>query len=87
MSDFSRLHPDDIEAIAGRVLASIEGLTVMDSPWLTAEEAADYLRCPVSRVRKLTMTGELPCEHDGRRVLYRRDRLDEFVHNGGAKSP
>lgn len=57
------------------------------SPWLTAPEAADYLGCPVSRIRKLTMTGELPCHRDGRRVLYRRDELDAFVRNGGAVSP
>jgi excisionase family DNA binding protein len=54
---------------------------------MTAREAADYLRCPVSRVRKLTMTGELRHENDGRRVLYHRDRLDEFIRGGGATSP
>jgi excisionase family DNA binding protein len=49
------------------------------SPWLDAEEAADYLRCPVSRIRKRTMTGELPSHHEGRRVLYRRNELDDYV--------
>ena len=57
------------------------------SPWMNAREAADYLRCPISRVRKLTSTGELPVEHDGRRVLYHRDALDAFVRSGGAISP
>jgi excisionase family DNA binding protein len=57
------------------------------SPWLNAHEAAAYLRCPVSRVRKLTMTRELPCEHDGRRVLYHREALDGFVRRGGATCP
>jgi excisionase family DNA binding protein len=60
---------------------------VSRSPWLNAPEAADYLRCKLSRVRKLTMTGELPVERDGRRVLYHRDRLDEYIRNGGAISP
>ncbi len=57
------------------------------SPWLTAAEAAEYLRCPVSRVRKLTMTRELPSHRDGRRVLYNAAELDEFIRRGGAKSP
>lgn len=57
------------------------------SPFLQAQEAADYLRCPLSRIRKLTMTGALPVHRDGRRVLYRRDELDEFIANGGAVSP
>ena len=48
----------------------------LTSPWMTAEEAAAYLRCPTSRIRKLTATRELPCQRDGRRVLYHRDELD-----------
>jgi excisionase family DNA binding protein len=58
----------------------------VQTPWLTADEAAVYLRCPKSRVRKLTMTGELPAERDGRRRLYHRDALDAFVKAGGATS-
>ena len=73
-----RLHPDDLAAIINAVRVS--------SPWLDAHEAAAYLRCPVSRVRKLTMLDELPCERDGRRVLYHRDALDGFVRAGGAVS-
>jgi len=74
-----RLHPSDLQAIASAVRIA--------SPWMSASEAADYLRCPISRVRKLTSTGELPVEHDGRRVLYHRDALDAFVRSGGAISP
>jgi excisionase family DNA binding protein len=81
-AESARLHPDDLARIVESVCVA-----VARSPWLTAVEAADYLRAPVSRVRKLTMTGELPAERDGRRVLYHRDRLDEFVLSGGAISP
>jgi excisionase family DNA binding protein len=79
LRDAARLHPDDLAAIVNAVRVA--------SPWLSADEAADYLRCPVSRIRKLTMTNELPCERDGRRVLYRREDLDAFVRSGGAISP
>jgi excisionase family DNA binding protein len=55
--------------------------------YLRASEAADYIRAPISRIRKLTMTGDLPVHRDGRRVLYTREELDEFIRNGGATSP
>lgn len=54
------------------------------SPWLNAPQAAEYLAAPVSRIRKLTMTGDLRAHREGGRVLYRRDELDEFVRSGGA---
>jgi excisionase family DNA binding protein len=72
------------ERLAPLVAEIIEGAA---SPWLDAREAADYLRCPVSRVRRLTMTGDLPTHRDGRRVLYRRSELDAFIAAGGASSP
>lgn len=59
----------------------------VDTPWLSALEAAAYLRAPLSRIRKLTSTRELPHHKDGRRVLYHRDELDAFIRAGGAVSP
>lgn len=56
----------------------------MSSPWLTAQEAADHLRCPLSRVRKLSMTGTIPMHRDGGRFLFRRDEIDQWVKTGGA---
>lgn len=53
------------------------------SPWLTAPEAAEYMRCPVSRVRKMTSARAIPVHREGRRVLYRRDELDAFITAGG----
>jgi excisionase family DNA binding protein len=78
------------DAIAQRVVVHLTPMlsqVQVASPWLDATEAAAYLRCPVSRVRKLTSTRELPCSRDGRRVLYRRDELDEFIRSGGATCP
>lgn len=74
---------DEIRALLGLAwLAEPQG-----SPWMGASAAAVYLDCPLSRVRKLTMTGDLDCDHDGRRVLYHREKLDAFIRRGGAKSP
>jgi excisionase family DNA binding protein len=78
----AELDTADLAALAARIAPHLESTT----PWLAAEEAAKYLRCPVSRIRKLTMTNELPVHRDGRRVLYRRDELDEYVRNGGART-
>jgi excisionase family DNA binding protein len=57
------------------------------SPWMNAEQAAAYLGCSVSRVRTLTLTGDLPHERDGKRPLYHRDELDAYVRRGGARCP
>lgn len=82
------LPPEALHAIAERVAELLaERATDALAPWMTADQAADYIAAPVSRVRKLTMTGELPHHRDGRRVLYRRDELDTFVRSGGAITP
>jgi excisionase family DNA binding protein len=72
-----------VDLLAERVAARLG----TRSPWLSADEAAGYLACPVSRIRRLTMTGDLPVHRDGRRVLYRREELDDFIRAGGAVSP
>ncbi len=56
------------------------------SPWLTADEAAEYLRCKTSRIRKLSSAERIPKHREGGRVLYRRDELDAFVMGGGARA-
>ncbi|HWK28094.1 MAG TPA: helix-turn-helix domain-containing protein [Solirubrobacter sp.] len=76
---------DDIDRLAARVAAKLQQ-PQRTSPWLTAPEAAEYLRCSLSRVRKLTMLGDLPCHKDGSRVLYRIEELDSFVGSGGASA-
>jgi len=86
-----RLELDDhaLDALADKLAARLADRLDSNggSPWLNAQQAADYLGCSVSRVRKLTMTGELPVHRDGARTLYRRDELDQFVLSGGAISP
>jgi excisionase family DNA binding protein len=77
----------ELERLAGQLTERVARQLGTGSPWLTAADAATHLVCPQSRIRKLTMTGELPCHRDGRRVLYRREELDAYVRNGGALSP
>ncbi len=90
MSDLARALLDELagDPVALERLRELVGERPgAGTPWLTAGEAAAYLACPESRIRKLTMTGELPCHRDGRRVLYRREELDAYVFAGGAVSP
>jgi excisionase family DNA binding protein len=50
------------------------------SPWLTAAEAADYLRWPVKRIYNLTAAGAIPHrKHEGR-VLFHRNELDSWLN-------
>jgi excisionase family DNA binding protein len=83
------LHIDDhdLERLAELVAERLaDRMEARRSPWLSAAEAADYLRCSLSRVRKLSMLGEVPAHHDGGRALYRRDELDAYIAAGGASS-
>lgn len=83
------LHFDDaaLDQLAHAIADRINHHLNQDrSPWLDATEAAEHLRCSVSRVRKLTMLGDLPTHKDGGRVLYRRDELDTYIAAGGAST-
>jgi excisionase family DNA binding protein len=84
MADIDPVNIFVVSAIADAVAARLRRPA---QRWLTATEAAAYLKCPVSRIRKLTMIGGLPVHRDGRRVLYDVSELDEYVLRGGAKSP
>jgi excisionase family DNA binding protein len=77
----------ELDALAELLAERVQARLGVGSPWLRAPEAAAYLACPESRIRKLTMTRELPAHRDGRRVLYRREDLDAFIRNGAAISP
>lgn len=83
------IHIDDhaLDRLAEQIADRLNQTNGARTPWMDAHQAATYLGCPVSRVRKLTSTGELPVHRDGRRTLYRRDDLDDYVLGGGAISP
>ncbi len=55
--------------------------------WLTVGEAAEYLRCPKSRVYSLVSARRIPFVKDGSRTLFRRSELDAWLRGGGGKRP
>jgi excisionase family DNA binding protein len=77
--------PDLVEAIAERVVELLAPTLDMPGEWLTAVEAAEYLRCPPSRIYALSSARRIPLYHDGSRLLFKRSELDRWVSAGGSK--
>lgn len=78
--------PAAIDAIAARVvelLAEQSGPT-RSTPWLDVDEAAAYLRCSKQAIYDRVNQGALEPARDGRRLLFRVERLDEYLESGRA---
>lgn len=58
--------PELVEAIAGKVAEMVAAKTPEHpDPYMRIEEAAEYLRCPISRIRDLKDQGKLRHYRDG----------------------
>ena len=70
--------PDElVEQIARRTVDLLaEREPERAAGWLNAEQAADYLACPQSRIYDLVQLGRLRRKLDGRRLLFRPEWLD-----------
>jgi excisionase family DNA binding protein len=77
--------PELVEAIAERVVELLAPQLNAPDEWLTAVEAAEYLRCPPSRIYALSSAKRIPLHRDGSRLLFRRSELDTWVKAGGGK--
>ena len=54
--------------------------THIDTPYLTADEAAQYLRFPTTRwFRVAVKKYGIPCLRRGRRMFFSKTQLDEFM--------
>ena len=80
--------PDEVveriaQAIADRAVELLGDRIDAQSPWVTTEEAAEYLRVPLGTFRERAAKGEFDAiaKQEGRRVYYHRDDLD--VHRRG----
>lgn len=52
---------------------------LMDDRWLTTDDAAAYLACTPTRVRHLVKTGRLRHARDVRRLVFKKQWLDEAM--------
>ena len=74
-----------VELIAERLVARQQQLVAEReqdgerSPWLSIESAARYLDWPRQRLYKLSASGEIPHYKHERRLIFRRDELDEWL--------
>jgi excisionase family DNA binding protein len=71
-----------VEAVAARVVDLLaERLPTQHGPqpWLDVDAAADYLACRSHRVYDLVAEGRVRCAKDGRRSLFRREWLDDYL--------
>jgi excisionase family DNA binding protein len=72
--------PEIIEAVARRaaeIVAAEQSSAV--SPWLSTEQAAEYIAAKPARVHDLVALGKLTPRRDGRRLLFKRSDLDAYV--------
>lgn len=83
--------PELIEQIAQRaaeIVAQRTGGGGEPAEWLRgADEIARYLGCSTSRVYALNSARRLPVEKDGAAIVARREALDRWVREGGARCP
>lgn len=80
--DFSlSLPPALVEAIASQVAARLSKNvdTPATEPYLSRDQAAEYLACKPKRISELTERGALRFVEDGTRKLYRASWLDEYL--------
>ena len=72
-------------ALKEYIAALAEGTTLREaphatgSPFLTAAEAAEYLRFPLKRIYNLTSRREIPHRKQEGRLLFRTDELDRWM--------
>jgi excisionase family DNA binding protein len=75
------LPPEVVELIAVRaaeILAERQGASALPV-WLSTAGAADYLACTTGRVHDLVQARVLRPRRDGRRLLFKRAELDDYL--------
>lgn len=75
------LSPDLLEVIAERVaeLLAKQAPAAEPDPYLTVDQAAEYLACKPKRIYDLCSQHRVDCLKDGSRTLLRRADLDAYL--------
>ena len=76
-----------LDAVADRVVLRLgaKHQQQQEQQWMNADEAAAHLRCNRQRLYNLVADRRIPHEHEGKRLLFDRAALDEWVRNGGGR--
>jgi excisionase family DNA binding protein len=75
------LSGEQLDQIAERVAERMQPTPAV-SPWLSTEQAAEYLAAKPSRIHDLVQLGKLSPRRDGRRLLFARADLDAYLKAG-----
>lgn len=81
--------PELLEQIAERAAEIVAGRAVpAASPWMSVDQAADYVGIPKQSLYKLTAAKAIPHAKPGNRLLFNREDLDAWVeqHREGSSS-
>jgi excisionase family DNA binding protein len=74
-----RLGPEALDRLRAELGADERPRAPVPSRWLTAQEAADVLRCTRRRIYALVADGRLKRHGDGRRLLVRRREVERLA--------
>ena len=76
----AELDGDALDALAEKLAPRLaERLGAAGKRWLNAEEAAEYMCCTKGRLYDLVQLRKLDPRRDGRRLLFERTNLDDYL--------
>lgn len=70
-----------------RVLERLESAPSYAESYINSEKAAEHLCCNVNRIHALVEADRIPHHRDGRRLLFKRSELEEYIDADGAHRP
>jgi excisionase family DNA binding protein len=73
------LTDEQLDEIAGRAAAICARAQTSVPTWLNTTDAADYIAAKPGRIHDLVQLGKLQPRRDGRRLLFRRTDLDDYL--------
>ncbi len=75
-----------IEEKVAEVITAALDAPANEDPWLTSDEAAEYIKVARSTIHDLVCQGKLP-RHGGRKtkIMLRRSELDAYVASRGRR--
>ncbi len=68
---------NEMQEIIAR-LDRIEKAMASQSPWLTLEECAMYLRLPVKEIKACMKDRKIPYYTEGNTIIFKREELDDW---------
>jgi len=73
-----------VELIAARAAELVEDhVAAAPEPWIGVDQAAEYLACKPQRIYDLVSQDRLEHRKEGRRLLFRRAWIDEYLEREG----